>query len=436
MATEAPATSLLRPLVEELHERRETALLGGGEEKIARQHEQDKLTARERLALLIDEGTFTEMGIHAGPHFSARSMDGKDAPADGVITGYGHIDGRMVAVCAYDFTVMAGSMGMTGEQKVGRLRELALTKRIPFIWLLDSAGARIQEAVGSLFAGSGHLFREEVIMSGVIPQIAALMGPCAAGTAYIPGLADFVPMVKGRGSMALAGPHLVRAAVGEDVTQEELGGSRVHCRKSGVGDLEVKSDEECIAAIKGYLSYMPQSCEQSPPVVPASDPIDRADDELLDILPDSNRKPYDMYEVIEPDRRRRRVLRPQATVGEDDHHLFRAFRRQAVRDRREPAEAPRRDPRQRLRRQVGAFRQPLQRVRHPAALPDGRPRLHGRNEGRGGGDHPPRGEDAPRRRERDRPEGDGDHPQGLRRGLLRHERPRVRAGPDRRLAVG
>ncbi len=163
-----------------------------------------------------------------------------------MITGYGKVDGRLVAVCAYDFTVMAGSMGMTGELKVTRLRELALTKRIPFIWLLDSAGARIQEAVGSLFAGSGHLFREEVVMSGVIPQIAALMGPCAAGTAYIPGLADFVPMVKGRGSMALAGPHLVRAAIGEDVTQEELGGSRVHCRKSGVGDMEVASDEECI----------------------------------------------------------------------------------------------------------------------------------------------------------------------------------------------
>jgi acetyl-CoA carboxylase carboxyltransferase component len=204
----------------------------------------------------------------------------------------------MVAVCAYDFTVMAGSMGMSGEIKVTRLRDLALTKRIPFIWLLDSAGARIQEAVGSLFAGSGFLFREEVVMSGVIPQIAALMGPCAAGTAYIPGLADFVPMVKGRGSMALAGPHLVRAAVGEDVTQEELGGSRVHCRKSGVGDLEVADDEECILRIKQYLSYMPQHCEQKPPRREVSDPIDRREESLLDVLPESNRKPYDMYEVI------------------------------------------------------------------------------------------------------------------------------------------
>src|SRR5437868_936319 len=295
--TEQPA-GLLRPLVEDLAERREKAKLGGGEERIARQHAQEKLTARERLDLLIDEGTFSEFGIHAQPHFSQRAMEGRDAPADGVITGYGKVDGRLVAVAAYDFTVMAGSMGMTGELKVTRLRELALTKRIPMVWLLDSAGARIQEAVGSLFAGSGHLFREEVVNSGVIPQVAALMGPCAAGTAYIPGLADFVPMVKGQGSMALAGPHLVRAAVGEDVTQEELGGSRVHTRKSGVGDLEVSDDAACVEAIKAYLSYMPQSCEEAPPRVPSADPIDRGDEELLDVIPESNRKPYDMYEVI------------------------------------------------------------------------------------------------------------------------------------------
>jgi len=289
---------MIRPLVEDLLARREQIKLGGGEEKVAKQHAAEKLTARERLALLIDEGTFVELGIHGKPHFSQAAMVGVDAPADGVITGYGKVDGRLAAVVAYDFTVMAGAMGMTGELKVTRLRELALTKRIPLIWLLDSAGARIQEAVGSLFAGSGHLFREEVVMSGVIPQIAAVMGPCAAGTAYIPGLADFVPMVKGRGSMALAGPHLVRAAVGEDVTAEELGGSRVHTRKSGVADLEVADDPECIEAIKCYLSYLPQHCEQAPPIVPIVDPIDRADEELLDVLPESNRQAYDMYEVI------------------------------------------------------------------------------------------------------------------------------------------
>jgi acetyl-CoA carboxylase carboxyltransferase component len=290
--------SPLRALIDDLHERREHAALGGGEEKIAKQHEREKLTARERLALLIDDGTFVELGVHGRPHFSQRAMEGVQAPADGVVTGYGKCDGRMIAVAAYDFTVMAGSMGMTGELKVSRLRELALSKRMPFVWLLDSAGARIQEAVGSLFAGSGHLFREEVVMSGVIPQVAALMGPCAAGTAYIPGLADFVPMVKGRGSMALAGPYLVKAVTGEDVSQEELGGSRVHCRKSGVADLEVASDEECIQAIKDYLSYMPSNCEEAPPVLPAADPVDRAADDLIDVLPESNRKPYDMYEVI------------------------------------------------------------------------------------------------------------------------------------------
>jgi methylmalonyl-CoA decarboxylase subunit alpha len=290
--------SLLRPLVEDLAERRAKAKLGGGEEKIAKQHAAGKLTARERVDLLMDSGTFTELGLHAGIHHSVRGLEDRDAPADGVITGYGKVDGRLVAVAAYDFTVMAGSMGMTGEIKVGRLRELALTKRLPFVWLLDSAGARIQEAVGSLFAGSGHLFREEVVMSGVIPQVAALMGPCAAGTAYIPGLADFVPMVKGRGSMALAGPHLVRAAVGEDVTQEELGGSRVHCRKSGVGDLEVVDDEECIARVKQYLSYLPSHNREAPPRRTTADPVERIEEDLLDILPESNRTPYDMYDVI------------------------------------------------------------------------------------------------------------------------------------------
>ncbi|MDP1847116.1 MAG: acyl-CoA carboxylase subunit beta [Solirubrobacteraceae bacterium] len=298
MSTGSAPDPILRPLADDLRERRAAARLGGGAERIGRQHAAGKLTARERIERLVDPGTFTELGIHAGVHHSVRGLEGREAPADGVITGYGLVDGRHVAVCAYDFTVMAGSMGTTGEHKVTRLRSLALTKRMPFVWLLDSAGARIQEAVGSLFAGTGDLFREEVLASGVIPQVAALMGPCAAGTAYIPGLADFVPMVKGRGSMALAGPHLVRAAVGEDVTQEELGGSRVHCRVSGVGDLEVADDEECIAQIKRYLSFFPSHCEQEPPVRAVGDPVDRRDEELLDVLPASNRQPYDMYDVV------------------------------------------------------------------------------------------------------------------------------------------
>jgi acetyl-CoA carboxylase carboxyltransferase component len=297
--TEHGEKSGLKHLVDDLHGRRDKIRLGGGPEKVADQHGKGKLTARERIDLLVDKGTFVELGAHGRPHFSQRSMEGREAPADGVVTGWGDVEGRRCAIVAYDFTVMAGSMGMTGELKVSRLRELALTKRLPFIWLLDSAGARIQEAVGSLFAGSGHLFREEVTMSGCIPLVAALMGPCAAGTAYIPGLADFVPMVSGQGSMALAGPYLVKAVTGEDVTQEELGGAKIHCRKSGVGDLEVADDGECIESIKKYLSYFPSNCAQAPPIRECKDPVDRMDEELLDVVPESPRHPYNMYDLIE-----------------------------------------------------------------------------------------------------------------------------------------
>jgi acetyl-CoA carboxylase carboxyltransferase component len=303
-AKEAPAETEhgeetgMRHMVEDLHGRREKAKLGGGEDKVAVQHERGKLTARERIDLLVDAGTFVEIGIQAGPHFSQRAMEGREAPADGVITGWGNVDGRPCCIAAYDFTVMAGSMGVTGEQKVGRLREMALQKRMPLIWLLDSAGARIQEASGSIFAGSGHLFREEVTMSGVVPLVAAMMGPCAAGTAYVPGLSDFVPMVVGQGAMALAGPHLTKAVTGEDISMEELGGAKVHCRKSGVGDLEVADDAECIAVVKQYLSFFPSNCEQRPPLREASDPADRMSERLLDLVPESSRQPYDMYEVI------------------------------------------------------------------------------------------------------------------------------------------
>jgi acetyl-CoA carboxylase carboxyltransferase component len=420
----------LRSLVEDLHVQREHIKLGGGEEKVARQHQAQKLTARERLDLLIDDGTWVELGIHAQPHFSQAAMAGRDAPADGVITGYGKVNGRLAAVAAYDFTVMAGAMGMTGEIKVTRLRELALTKRIPFIWLLDSAGARIQEAVGSLFAASGQLFRDEVVMSGVVPQIAAVMGPCAAGTAYIPGLADFVLMVRGRGSMALAGPHLVRAAVGEDVTPEELGGSRVHTRRSGVADMEVADDPECIERIKQYLAYFPQSCDEVPPVLTASDPIERADEELLDVLPESTRQAYDIHDVIT------RIV-DDGVCLELKAHWGRSIVTCLARFGGRPAGIVASQPKHLggiLRRQGGALHQPLQRLRTAAGLPRGRPRFHGRNEGRGGRHHSPWRQDAARNRRRHRAEGHGDPAQGLRRRLLRDVRARVRARPDRRLA--
>ena len=294
-----PGTAPLTELTEQLHERRAKAKLGGGLEKVKLQHERGKLTARERIDLLVDPGSFNELGLQGRPHFSHPSMKGKDAPADGVITGWGDVDGRACAIVAYDFTVMAGSMGQTGETKVSRIREMAMQKRMPLIWLLDSAGGRIQEAAGSLFAGTGFLFREEVEMSGLVPMVAAMMGPCAAGTAYIPGLSDFVPMVVGQGAMALAGSHLVKAVTGEEIDIEDLGGAKIHCRKSGVGDLEVKDDPECIESIKKYLSYFPSNCEQKPPQIKTADPEDRGSDRLLELIPESPRTPYNMYDVIE-----------------------------------------------------------------------------------------------------------------------------------------
>src|SRR2546430_10521546 len=210
-------------------------------------------------------------------------MQGKFTPADGVVTGVGKVDCRRVAVIAYDFTVMAGSIGMVGELKATRMRELALRERILIVWLIDSAGARIQEAAGSMFARTGDLFREQVHMSGVVPQVAAMMGPGAAGTAYIPGLADFVPMVKGTSNMALGGPPLVKAAVGEDVTAEEMGGSSVHCKVSGVADLEVADDRECIDVVRTYLGFFPSSNRGTPPVRETSDPPDRSCDDLVDL---------------------------------------------------------------------------------------------------------------------------------------------------------
>src|SRR3989454_4297211 len=266
----------MRKKVDELERRRAEAKKMGGEARLARQKERGKLDARARLDLLLDPGTFREIGLLA-THLGRAEVA---TPADGVVCGTGMIDARPACVASYDFTVQGGSIGPVGERKVARLRELALRERIPMIWLVDSAGARLsadpEEAAWiTSFADTGYLFREQVVMSGVVPQVAAMMGPGAAGTAYIPGLADFVPMVKGVSSMALAGPHLVKAAVGEDVTEQEMGGSQVHCKISGVGDLEVADDQECITAIRTYLSFFPSSNLEKPPIREASDPIDR-----------------------------------------------------------------------------------------------------------------------------------------------------------------
>ena len=288
----------LRGQTEDLRRTRDEFLRMGGSERVQKQHAQGKLTVRERLDRLFDGGSFAEIGLLAHHQSTAPSMQGKSTPADGCVCGIGRIDGRRVAAIAYDFTVMAGSIGMVGELKATRVRELALRERIPVVWLIDSAGARIQEATGSMFARTGDLFREQVHMSGVVPQIAAMMGPGAAGTAYIPGLADFVPMVKATSHMALGGPPLVKAAVGEDVTAEDMGGSEVHTKVSGVADLEVADDEECIKAVRTYLGFFPSSNLEKPPVVPSSDDPGRRCDELYDIVPANPRQAYDVRKVV------------------------------------------------------------------------------------------------------------------------------------------
>ena len=295
--------SKLRELVDDLAARKARAAEMGGPERVAKQHARGKLTARERIALLLDDGAFDELGILG-------KQPGVDSPADAVVCGFGKIDGRPAAVAAYDFTVLGGSMGPTGEAKVARLRELVLRHRMPIVWLVDSGGARIggggmggggaanEESGASSFAETGALFREQVILSGVVPQVAAMVGPGAAGTAYIPGLADFVPMVKGTSSMALGGPYLVKAAVGEDISEEELGGSKVHCEISGVADLEVADDPACMDAIRSYLSFLPGHCEEPPPRQACGDPVERSDEALLELVPENPRRAYDMRKLV------------------------------------------------------------------------------------------------------------------------------------------
>ncbi len=287
----------LRDQAEALRARREDFLGMGGPELVERQHALGKCSVRERLDLLFDSGSFVETGLYAQAVDSPQSH-GKRTPADGCVTGWGKVDGRDVTVIAYDFTVLAGSMGMHGERKAARAREMAVRRGTPLVYLLDSAGARVTETVGAAFAGAGDLFRELSVMSGVVPQVGAMLGPCSAGTAYIPALCDFVPMVKGTSSMALAGVHLVRAATGEEVTEEEMGGSAVHNRISGVADREAADDRECLAMVRQYLSYFPSRYGDPAPVVACSDPVERRAEDLYEFVPSNPRQAYDMRRVV------------------------------------------------------------------------------------------------------------------------------------------
>ncbi|MBP5392024.1 MAG: acyl-CoA carboxylase subunit beta [Bacteroidales bacterium] len=275
---------------------REKARLGGGQKRIDSQHEKGKYTARERIQMLLDPGSFEEFDMFVTHRCTNFGMEKNHVLGDGVVTGYGTIGGRLVYVFAQDFTVLGGSLSETFAQKICKVMDIAMKVGAPVIGINDSGGARIQEGVNAL-AGYTEIFQRNILASGVIPQISAIFGPCAGGAVYSPALTDFNVMSKGS-YMFLTGPKVVKSVLGEDVTQETLGGASVHASKSGVAHFAVDNEEIGIQTIKDLLSYLPQNNLEKTPLVPTNDPINRMDDELNDIIPDNPNKPYNMYDVI------------------------------------------------------------------------------------------------------------------------------------------
>ena len=283
--------------VKELIELREKARIGGGQARIDAQHEKGKYTARERIAMLLDDGSFEEFDMFMLHRCTNFGMEKKQFLGDGVVTGYGTIGGRLVYIFAQDFTVNAGSLSETLAQKICKIMDQAVKVGAPVIGLNDSGGARIQEGVNAL-AGYAEIFERNILSSGVVPQISAILGPCAGGAVYSPALTDFTIMRKNASYMFLTGPAVVEQVLGEKVTQEQLGGASVHASKSGVAHFACDTEEDVIATIKSLISYIPQNNREEPPFVPTNDPIDRKEDRLNEIIPDSPNEPYDMYEVI------------------------------------------------------------------------------------------------------------------------------------------
>ncbi|MDR3070728.1 MAG: acyl-CoA carboxylase subunit beta [Propionibacteriaceae bacterium] len=284
--------------LQKLRQKRELALQGGGAKRIDAQHAQGKLTARERLAVLLDEGSFQELGALATHQNTDFGMADKKFPGDGVVTGFGKVNGRRVAVYAQDFTVLGGSFSQVQSNKICRLQDLAMESGIPLIGLNDSGGARVQEGVKSL-AAYGEVFFRNVAASGVIPQLSLIMGPCAGGAVYSPALTDFVIMVDGSANMFLTGPEIIKAVTGEEVTSEDLGGAWVHNARSGVAHFESASDQEALELAKLVLSYLPQNNSQDPPsLTPYDDPY-RAEAALDSIIPQDDNQPYDMRDVLD-----------------------------------------------------------------------------------------------------------------------------------------
>jgi propionyl-CoA carboxylase beta chain len=280
-----------------LDELNEKALLGGGAERVKKQHEQGKLSARERIDLLVDPGSFVEMDRFVTHRATDFGMAEQKVLGDGVVTGYGTIDGRKVFLFAQDFTVFGGSLGASHAQKICKVMDLAMKVGAPMIGLNDSGGARIQEGVESL-AGYADIFTRNMAASGVIPQISAIMGPCAGGAVYSPAITDFILMVEGTSYMFITGPDVIRAVTHEEVTKEDLGGATAHATKSGVCHLISPDDKTCLAQIRELLSFLPANNEEDPPFKPTTDPPTREIPELDTIIPTESNKPYDVKEII------------------------------------------------------------------------------------------------------------------------------------------
>ncbi len=287
----------LEEKLEELRRRRAQAEAGGGDERRARQHAEGKLSARERLELLFDEATFEEVGEFVEHNCRDFGMEAQRIPGDGVVTGYGLINNRLAYAFAQDFTVFGGSLSEANAAKICKIMDLALKVGAPLIGLNDSGGARIQEGVASL-AGYADIFLRNTLASGVVPQISAVMGPCAGGAVYSPAITDFVLMVENSSYMFVTGPDVIRTVMHEDVTKEDLGGPRTHSATSGVSHFVTRDDPECLALVRELLSFMPQNNREDPPFVETNDPVDRSDAELDSLIPAESDKPYDIKDII------------------------------------------------------------------------------------------------------------------------------------------
>jgi methylmalonyl-CoA decarboxylase subunit alpha len=276
---------------------REQVYSGGGEERVRKQHEKGKLTARERLQLLLDESSFVEHQTYIRGRARMFGLADKRQPGDGVVTGSGLVDGRQVFVSSQDFTILGGSLGEMHADRIAQAQELSLKTGTPFIQINDSGGARIQEGVLSLH-GYAEIFRANTLASGVVPQISVILGPCAGGAVYSPGITDFVFMVDHVSNMYITGPDVIRAVTGEEISHEELGGAQAHAVRSGNAHFRFATEQECLAGVRHLLSYLPRSNRENPPVVDTGDPADRPTPELLDLLPEEERRGYDVRDII------------------------------------------------------------------------------------------------------------------------------------------